>query len=64
MQFVEKRTVLALVFVSLNISVIHTQGAGLNVLQMQIVIVQKHVQIINVKTHALEHVASMQNAKF
>jgi len=64
MQFVEKEMVLALVCVFLNISVIHTQGADPNVLQMQIVIVQKHVQIINVKTHALEHVASMQNAKF
>lgn len=51
-------------FVSLNILVIHTQVVDQNVLQMQIVIVQKHVQIINVKIHALEHVASMQNAKF
>lgn len=53
-----------LVFVSLNISVIRTRDVDLNVLQMQIVIVQKHVQITNVKIHVLEHVALMQNVKF
>lgn len=50
--------------VSLNISVIHTQDVDLNVLQMQIVIVQKHVQITNVRIHVLEHVALTQNVKF